>query len=278
VYVAFVIDAYARRILGWKVSASIVRVRVHPAELEVELDGSGLAGAAVELASEHPGPCTQLDADGRQIVHFALPDGLPSGAWVLLKRAGSWVDRRFLSWPAGSPDPGVEFAIEPEAQLQALVANGEGSTVEFKQQLPSSPEARRKIARTVAAFANGGDGCILYGVADDGTVPGLDRAESQRAKDAISNFIGDLVTPRPELDDVIVLDTEDDPDRVVLVLPVRQGQMPPYGVLTNGTVIFYVRRGATTSPATADQVRALARSRPPVDTQSAAFPRWRGRT
>jgi predicted HTH transcriptional regulator len=50
----------------------------------------------------------------------------------------------------------------------------------------------------------------------------------------------------------------------VLVVAVEAGNQPPYGV-NPANPRYYIRRGATTFPASSDQVRSLGRSRPPAD-------------
>lgn len=157
--------------------------------------------------------------------------------------------------------------------LEALVLSGEGPGIEFKRELPGGDrESRRKVARTVAAFANGEGGSVVFGVRnEDGAVVGLPSAEiTQDAEDAVTDFVSKLVTRLPsytwerhELDE--------QPGRIVLVLVVDRGESPPYGV-DPGNPRYYVRRGATTFPASSEQVRALARSRPPAGDQSVALP------
>ncbi len=58
-------------------------------------------------------------------------------------------------------------------ELETLIQQGENAAVEFKA-LPLRPEA---LAREMVAFANSAGGTILLGVADDGTVLGIDGSE-----------------------------------------------------------------------------------------------------
>lgn len=58
-------------------------------------------------------------------------------------------------------------------ELQIIIQQGENAAVEFKA-LPLRPEA---LARETVAFANSAGGTILLGVADDGTVLGIDGSE-----------------------------------------------------------------------------------------------------
>ncbi len=262
-------------------SGRIKVVVIGATEMAVTVEGYGLAGMVVELASHVSGPPGKLPGEQleppmspskqQQTKTFPLSNGLPSGAWVVLKRGSEWIDRKFLASPyASSPSPGVEFVVEPTMQLQALVSAGEGPTVEFKVKVPKDKDARLKVCRTVAAFANGEGGRLLFGVEDDGKIVGLPGDEvTQGCKDAITNFIKDLVAPLPGFS-VDAIDDEEDPGHNVIVVTVEQGNAPPYGVGPENPQ-YYVRRGATTFPAAADQVRDLARSRPPADQPPSGF-------
>ncbi len=59
--------------------------------------------------------------------------------------------------------------------LSDLIAQGEGSRIEFKQTI----SAAHRIARTLAAFANTAGGTLLIGVADDGRIVGIGSEEHE---------------------------------------------------------------------------------------------------
>lgn len=60
-------------------------------------------------------------------------------------------------------------------EIQALVKKGESETLEFKRKV-AHPE---KIVREIVAFANTSGGCLLIGVDDNGSIPGLKFAEEE---------------------------------------------------------------------------------------------------
>jgi len=71
--------------------------------------------------------------------------------------------------------------IEPTADLETLIANGENATVEFKQTMRWDIEASRTSAevlkmavKAVCSFLNGDGGTLLIGVSDTGELTGLD--------------------------------------------------------------------------------------------------------
>lgn len=59
------------------------------------------------------------------------------------------------------------------SKLEALIAKGEGTDLDFKRRITSQP----KIARTLAAFANHRGGILLVGVEDNGEIVGADPEE-----------------------------------------------------------------------------------------------------
>jgi hypothetical protein len=245
----------------------ITTVRVESVEVSVFLEGDALEGMMVELASTEPGPSQALSGTDNKVVRFPLPGGLPPGAWVALKRGTEWIDRKFINYPnAVNPDPGVEIAVEPTTEVMALVSGGEGATIEFKSVLPpSGSELREKVCRTVAALANGDGGHVLFGVEDNGVVVGVSAVDPQEACDTVARFVSSTVTPVPGFRvDGVPVDLEGGREALVVVLAVEPGSQPPYGV-NPANPRYYIRRGATTFPASSDQVRALARSRPPTD-------------
>ena len=246
-------------------SGRIAKVLLGAAEVEITVEGESLAGMVLELASEAVGQRETLSNQREQIVRFPLPAGLPPSAWVVLKREFSWIDRKFINYPYTAADPGVEIVVEPMTEFQALVSGGEGAAVEFKSVVPNQgSETRRNVCRTVAAFANGSEGRVVFGVRDDGTSIGLPGTDDvKEACDTVTRFVTSMVAPLPDFS-IEAVQIEGDAPMVVIVLTVASGSEPPYGV-PPANPQYYVRRGATTFPASADQVRALARSRPPAD-------------
>lgn len=60
-------------------------------------------------------------------------------------------------------------------RLEAMIADGETQTQDFKFSISDAA----KIARTIAAFANTDGGCLLVGVRDDGRVAGVRSVEEE---------------------------------------------------------------------------------------------------
>lgn len=59
--------------------------------------------------------------------------------------------------------------------VNLLIDEGEGFSIEFKRRISSS----EKIARTIISFANTKGGTILFGVDDDGSIVGVESEKSE---------------------------------------------------------------------------------------------------
>jgi hypothetical protein len=76
----------------------------------------------------------------------------------MLRSDDDWLDFRYfpVPGPSGDGDRSVIWDL-PGADASVLVACGETEYVEFKQEVPTG-ESRKKMLKTVAAFASGEDG------------------------------------------------------------------------------------------------------------------------
>ncbi|NLF51397.1 MAG: AAA family ATPase [Leptolinea sp.] len=92
----------------------------------------------------------------------------------------------------------------------------ESATLELKERLTDS------FLKTVSAYANYGDGCVLFGVADDGTVLGVSNPKELRLK--IENKINDCISPPPEY----TLREKVFEGSVIVELAVKRGWDTPY--------------------------------------------------
>ena len=90
----------------------------------------------------------------------------------------------------------------------------ESKRLEFKEQVSNT------FLKTVSAYANYGDGEILFGVSDDGLELGLEDPVGDALR--IENAINDGIAPRPEFE------IEQNPRTRVVTLRVREGADKPY--------------------------------------------------
>jgi len=106
-------------------------------------------------------------------------------------------------------------------ELKAAVALGEDSRRQFKQDVTNADS----LAAEMAAFANSEGGTIFLGVADDGTLPGLDKADVARLNQLISNAASQNVRSLLTVQSANVAVGK---GRVVIVLTVPKGLDKPY--------------------------------------------------
>ena len=123
--------------------------------------------------------------------------------------------------------------------LDKLIA--EATDIDFKVAL----EVRKPKSwlKSVSAFANGIGGVLLFGVADDRNVVGLDHA--QEDAETISRLIKERITPLPQF----VLRGIEEKDKVLLALEVAAGRSTPYYYKADGVTEAYIRVGNESIPA-----------------------------
>ena len=113
--------------------------------------------------------------------------------------------------------------------LNKLIA--EATDIDFKVAL----EVRKPKSwlKSVSAFANGIGGVLLFGVADDRNIVGLDHA--QEDAETISRLIKERITPLPQF----VLRGIEEKDKVLLALEVAAGRSTPYYYKADGVTEAY---------------------------------------
>jgi hypothetical protein len=185
-------------------TAWIGRVRVTPTQLAVEVHGTAVDGAELELNGV-TGRSTQ-PLTGPGTVVFPLERGLPASAWIWLKRDTTWLDYRSVDsgsgWTGELARADVEFDIpvEPQANIEALLAAGEGPQIEYKRQLPATAEQKRKMLKTAAAFATCDGGTMVFGMdPDEVTVTGLGPEDPKILRDQLYDLVHRTVVPSPDV-------------------------------------------------------------------------------
>jgi hypothetical protein len=233
----------------------ISRVRVGAASVVVTVAGHP-EQARLEVSRPGAHHRRRVSRNGRRSYRFSFPDGVPPGLWIVLSQGSEWLDYRDLDRPAMIQDFDESLDPEdPELALTSLVSQGEGVRLEFKRDVPTGVEAR-KILKSVAAFANGQGGSILFGVAErgadrEGEISGVKGAPNELT-DHLIRLVRDGVAPSPDVDVSRITVTAG----TVIALTVGPGRLKPYCV-DPANPRYYVRRGASTFPARVDEVREL---------------------
>ena len=102
---------------------------------------------------------------------------------------------------------------------------GEGQYLEFMERYP---ENGYELSKEIAAFASSNPGTILIGVADDGSLTGLDDVDSAEGRDRLCRRIEGLCSSnvRPAITPVVKFAHED--EAVVLAIEIPRGTQPVY--------------------------------------------------
>jgi hypothetical protein len=131
------------------------RLTVSPTAMTVEVKGQQADGAELQLTTPNSMIAHRVGPAGRR--RFRLPDGLADNTLLALTRNGDWLDYRYFAYPTRGDRQGRDESVvwdEPGAELQLLLASGEGPTAEFKRELPANDrDSKRTVLKTVAAFA-----------------------------------------------------------------------------------------------------------------------------
>lgn len=140
------------------------------------------------------------------------------------------------------------------ADLKILIQEGEGTTLEFKENLSAS------LARDLVAMANTIGGRILLGVRDDGTVAGVKDSNALRAR------IQDIARNCDPPVKVVV-----EPVGDVFVVYVRESDAKPVQCGEG----FFWRQGAVTQKLTRDEIRDFFRVEGSIRFDFAPCPSFR---
>lgn len=237
-------------------TARIQHIEISPTQLAVTVDSTDLANIQLQISSSSTTLLTQhISQPGT--IEYPLPDGLPPETWVMLSRGHDWLDYVYLGQrlsPFDLPPKNVTTVMpvpDSRTQLQELIAQGEGPTIEFKQEIPPDHD---KMLKTIAAFANGSGGVILLGVEDNtGKIVGVPKGiDIHREKDRIINMIRNTVYPDPQ----VHLEPGEVNGETIIAIYVDTGTLRPYCLHANKPD-YYVRRGATTFIARQEEIRAF---------------------
>jgi hypothetical protein len=261
-------------------------IHVRATEMTVEVAGVSPGGLTLEYFS--PQSRSRQSIDGPGEITIELPEGLPnSNTWVWLTTGTSWCDYRALSGPWASDEQLQAAGVEKEqtsrdeqAGIEAVVFGGEGPFVEFKGQLPEGKTKTDRVFNTIAAFANGAGGTIVFGVdRDELTILGLgEHTDAKKERDRIGQLIRTRILPTPDFTaHEYVVDGKE-----LIFVHVSAGSGGPYGVITDlnrrDTPQFYVRRGASTYPAQPSDLQQIVQqavSAALTQVGSPSFP-WSG--
>jgi hypothetical protein len=231
-------------------------VYLAPSSIAVNVKGNSVDNTKIEIWVGKQHFEDQLTKKGRKT--FILNKGLAEKIWIVVSRNNQWLDHReidlrYRNYADKSDNLVVKF-LDKQVEIKGIIARGEGETTEFKIQVPNTNESS-KLTKTVAAFANAAGGIIIVGVEDNtGKIVGI-KGNVEQEKSRLTQMIRNNLTHQPIYK--IYVQTVDGVE--LIIVQVESGQNPPYGIHSSNPN-YYVRRGATTFPATPDEIRILSQS------------------
>lgn len=178
----------------------------------------------------------------------------------MLRRADQWLDWRHFPAPAyGRARDGLVVWEQPGPELELLLANGEGKYLECKQEVPEG-DSRKKMLKTIAAFASQDGGTVLMGVRDDLQIVGLpEKPTVDKQELQVVGMIRDSVEPAPPYESRVI---DHDGKKVLAIEVSGGGQMYAYRNRDSQRPEFYVRVGPNTVPARHPEIAAGFRQTP----------------
>lgn len=228
------------------------RVTISPDKLTVTVKGTDLAGVRLELTS--PASHVVRPIGRTRQVRLRLSAGLPNDCSLLLRNDEVWLDYRYFQTPTPGRERDVSVVWDlPGAEVDLLLASGEGPILEFKQEVPTTDGSRKTVMKTVAAFASGEGGTVVFGMADDAEVVGIDPT----AQDQLMLAVGAMIRSTIEPEQPYHLRMVESRSKMVLLVEVAAGGR--WYAVNPAKPEFYVRRGASTVRARVDEITAGAR-------------------
>jgi hypothetical protein len=162
----------------------------------------------------------------------------------------------------------AEAPKAPAIQVEALVEQGENTTIEFKSTLrvnlhtgQNDAKIELAILKTIAAFLNMSGGTLVIGVTDDGDPVGIEAdkfANEDKMYLHLVNLIKDRMGPSSMM--YIHPHFDDYQNARVMVVDCTAGKSPVF--VKDGPIErFFVRTGAATTELTASQMHDFVKQR-----------------
>lgn len=127
-----------------------------------------------------------------------------------------------------------------------------GETTEYDKKQALERKKPKSWCKSVSAFANGKGGFLIFGIADNDEVIGLENAESDA--EAISEIIKMHMNPIPDIDLRFHITGD---GKKLIILGVFSGEQTPYYYEGDGMLIAYRRMGNESIPVTPLELKKL---------------------
>ena len=112
-----------------------------------------------------------------------------------------------------------------------------GETTEYDKKQAVEAKKPKSWCKSISAFANGRGGKLIFGIADDDTVIGLENAEKDA--EVISENIKTHLNPIPEFK----LSFQSEENKTLIIVEVFSGEQTPYYYSGDSMLTAFVRIG-----------------------------------
>lgn len=126
-----------------------------------------------------------------------------------------------------------------------------GETTEYDKKQAVEAKKPKSWCKSISAFANGRGGKLIFGIADDNTIIGLENAEKDA--ETISEQIKVHLNPIPEF----TLRFQKVEGKTLMIVEVYAGEQTPYYYSGDGMLTAFIRIGNQSVQATPQQLSEL---------------------
>lgn len=126
-----------------------------------------------------------------------------------------------------------------------------GETTEYDKKQAVEAKKPKSWCKSISAFANGRGGKLIFGIADDNTIIGLENAEKDA--ETISEQIKVHLNPIPEF----TLRFQKVEGKTLMIVEVYAGEQTPYYYFGDGMLTAFIRIGNQSVQATPQQLSEL---------------------
>lgn len=146
----------------------------------------------------------------------------------------------------------VQCQMNQRRDIRLKVSELFGEATEYEKKQEVEMRKPKSWLKSVSAFANGNGGVLIFGIADDDTVIGID--DIKTASEFVSQKIKERIEPFPE---VIMRIHKAEEGKNLLTAEVMKGQETPYYYRGDGSTEAFIRIGNESVVANAAELKRL---------------------
>lgn len=228
--------------------AYLSSVSAQPLAIIIEVDGTLQTPVTLHVYARQPTLHHTEELSTPKTCRVQFRHGIPREVHAVLSRGTTLLDRKIIH---SSQDGTLD--LQDPSSLQALIAQGESVTLEFKKESPDHPD---KWLKTIVAFANRHGGVLIFGVDPETGHPVGVPGDVNQFETKVSNQISTRIDPGVSAE-VHAVEVE---GNSLVIVKVPAGGKKPYSLVTKtkDTGVarkYYYRIGSTSFEANPEHIR-----------------------